>query len=134
MLQIVTFFLIILAKRFRGRDCNSLGYKCGVCGDAYDAIRPRANEWGGTYGSSGIIPRTYAQGSNIDLTIQVTAHHMGWFEYKICPMTEFDHTEPHWCFDSDDSLIEFTDGTTRWDIPSQGEGGRPGETGWWYTK
>jgi len=58
---------------------------------------------------------------------------MGWFEYKICPMTEFDHTEPHWCFDSDDSLIEFTDGTTRWDIPGTNEGHRPGESGWWYT-
>jgi len=110
------------------------GYKCGICGDAYDAARPRENEWGGKHGKSGLIPRTYQQGSTIDLEVQVTAHHMGWFEFKICPMGPSDTMEPEQCFSSTDSLMEFTDGTTRWEIPPGSEGSVPGKTGWWYSK
>jgi len=111
-----------------------MGYQCGICGDPVDKTRPRDNEWGGLYGSSGIIPRVYQEGDLINLEVHVTAHHMGWFEFKLCPMSEFDTTDPDWCFGMDESLIKFTDGSTRWEIPGQGETDRPGKTGWWYNK
>ena len=60
------------------------GYKCGICGDDYRETRPRANELGGKYGSSEIIPRTYESGSTIPVTIQITAHHQGYFQFKLC--------------------------------------------------
>ena len=53
------------------------GYKCGVCGDNYEDPRPRANELGGTYGKSGLIPRTYQQGGIIDVKVKLTALHKG---------------------------------------------------------
>ena len=59
---------------------------------------------------------------------------MGWFEFKLCRMSESDTTDPDWCFGTDDSLIKFTDGSTRWEIPGQGQTDRPGKTGWWYNK
>lgn len=49
----------------------SQGYKCGKCGDAWDLPRPRDYEWGGKYGRSGVIPRVYSMGSEIELTVQV---------------------------------------------------------------
>lgn len=57
-------------------------YKCGVCGDNYVDARPRANELGGKYGSHGIIPRSYSSGSLVDVEVQVTAHHQGFFQFK----------------------------------------------------
>jgi len=110
------------------------GYKCGICGDPFDSVRPRNNEWGGKYGSTGLIPRSYEQGATIDIEVQLTAHHMGWFEFKLCPMGIHDTTEPDWCFSSKDSLLQFSDSSTRWDIPSQSEGNVAGKTGWWYKR
>lgn len=112
----------------------SQGYKCGKCGDAYDLPRPRDYEWGGRYGRSGIIPRVYSMGSEIELTVQVTAHHMGWFEYSLCKMSENDITEPESCFENPEDLLVFDDGTTRWDIPGTNVGGDPVKGGWWYTR
>ena len=63
--------------------CGGLGpqigndYKCGVCGDNYADARPRANELGGKYGSSGIIPRTYSTGGIMNVEVQITTHHQG---------------------------------------------------------
>ena len=46
-----------------------MGYQCGICGDPVDKTRPRDNEWGGLYGSSGIIPRVYQEGDLINLEV-----------------------------------------------------------------
>ena len=106
------------------------GYKCGVCGDNYADARPRENELGGKYGSAGIIPRSYQAGSKMPLAVQITAHHKGWFEFRLCPQ-EPGQLESESCFDSDDSLMTFTDGTTRHYITNEFPQ-RPGKSGWWY--
>ena len=53
------------------------GYKCGVCGDNWKDSRPRPNELGGTFGSTGIIPRTYESNGIMPVSIQLTTHHQG---------------------------------------------------------
>ncbi|KAK7108850.1 hypothetical protein V1264_016512 [Littorina saxatilis] len=58
------------------------GGKCGICGDPYQG--PRDNEAGGKY-ATGTIGRKYSQGQTIDVTVEVTANHLGWFEFKLCP-------------------------------------------------
>lgn len=92
------------------------GYKCGVCGDSYLQARPRENEWGGKYGSSGLIPRTYESSEEIPVTIQLTAHHKGFFQFKICEMTPDMATEDEDCFNSSQSIMELADGSTIWDV------------------
>jgi len=107
------------------------GYKCGVCGDNYKENRPRANELGGKYGSHGIIPRTYSSGSLVDVEIQLTAHHQGFFQFKICKMERNMIMEDEACFDSDDSLLSFANGDTEFSVtnffPSS-----PNKSGYWY--
>ncbi|KAK3599271.1 hypothetical protein CHS0354_012882 [Potamilus streckersoni] len=56
--------------------------KCGTCGDPYDG--PQENEAGGRY-AKGIIVRTYEKEAVIDVKVQMTAVHLGWFEFRICP-------------------------------------------------
>ncbi|XP_041375005.1 uncharacterized protein LOC121387844 [Gigantopelta aegis] len=55
--------------------------QCGVCGDP--AQGPRQNEAGGIY-ATGQIVRTYTSGQVIDIQIQITANHLGWFEFRLC--------------------------------------------------
>jgi len=104
-------------------------YKCGVCGDNYADQRPRENELGGTYGKAMIFPRAYQTSQVIDVVVQVTAHHQGWFEFKLCKQDAAYEDED--CFSSNDSLLSFEDGTTRHfitdDFPT-----RPGKGGYWY--
>ncbi|XP_019555760.2 uncharacterized protein LOC109425025 [Aedes albopictus] len=57
--------------------------KCGECGDAYDAPKPRPHEYGGKWGQ-GVIVRRYRPGSVITLRVELTASHMGYFEFRIC--------------------------------------------------
>jgi len=105
----------------------SNGYKCGICGDDYTQPRPRDNEWNGRFGSSGIIPRTFYQGDVIDLHLEITAHHQGFFEFKICKMEPSDFTENVVCFDSDESVMTLEDGKQQWDVTG-------GSTGHYYGK
>ena len=74
------------------------GYKCGVCGDNWRDPRPRPNELGGTYGLTGIIPRTYESNGVMPVSIQLTTHHQGWFEFKLCEIGPNDSTENEACF------------------------------------
>ncbi|OWF35354.1 hypothetical protein KP79_PYT19481 [Mizuhopecten yessoensis] len=59
----------------------SNGGKCGTCGDPYNG--ERENEAGGKY-ATGFIVRNYEKGQIIDITIDLTTSHMGFFEFKIC--------------------------------------------------
>ena len=82
------------------------GYKCGICGDNWRDSRPRPNELGGTFGSTGIIPRTYESNGIMPVSIQLTTHHQGWFEFKLCEIGPNETTENEACFDSSNSILE----------------------------
>ncbi|CAK1589901.1 unnamed protein product [Parnassius mnemosyne] len=57
--------------------------KCGVCGDPWDSPIPRAHELGGRFGK-GVIVRRYARKETIVIKVQLTASHMGYFEFRVC--------------------------------------------------
>ena len=57
--------------------------KCGICGDPYDAS-PRNHEAPGGVFATGTITETYRPGENIDVEVDVTANHMGYFTFKLC--------------------------------------------------
>ncbi|KAF4527215.1 hypothetical protein B566_EDAN006141 [Ephemera danica] len=71
--------------------------KCGECGDEYGLPRPRSNENGGTYGL-GIITRRYKAGQTIDVTVELSSNHRGWFQFSLCPLSYPTELETEACF------------------------------------
>lgn len=45
---------------------------------------PRPHDYGGTYGQ-GVIVRKYRAGATVTIRVELTASHMGYFEFSICP-------------------------------------------------
>ncbi|CAL8109432.1 unnamed protein product [Orchesella dallaii] len=72
--------------------------KCGECGDSWNQTKPRDNENGGLYGN-GIIVRNYTRGQNISVAVELTAPHLGHFEFKVCPLRSSADVEEQSCFD-----------------------------------
>ena len=75
-------------------DCNLFLFqnfiehkgKCGFCGDAVQG--PYENDKGGVY-DTGVIVRHYPAGlGEIEVKVELTAHHKGFFEFKLCANNE----------------------------------------------
>lgn len=67
------------------------GGKCGLCGDPYNG--PFENDKGGVY-DTGIIVRHYPAGlKEIEVKVEMTAHHKGHFQFKLCPNNEHSLTQ-----------------------------------------
>ncbi|XP_037091408.1 uncharacterized protein LOC119111708 [Pollicipes pollicipes] len=75
------------------------GGKCGICGDPYDEPEPRTHEIGGPY-YKGYLVRNYTVGSEIEVTVQITANHLGFFQFKMCPVTGFQTEATQECLDN----------------------------------
>ena len=58
--------------------------RCGVCGDPFDEMIKPHEAPGGLY-ATGTIVRNYTQGEIIPVTIQITATHKGFYEFRLCP-------------------------------------------------
>eukprot|EP00090_Calanus_glacialis_P002597 TRINITY_DN11942_c0_g1_i3.p1 TRINITY_DN11942_c0_g1~~TRINITY_DN11942_c0_g1_i3.p1 ORF type:complete len:523 (+),score=102.89 TRINITY_DN11942_c0_g1_i3:95-1663(+) len=80
------------------RQWQTNGGKCGICGDPWDEKKPRANEAGGTYGR-GVITRKYKKNQAIKVRIELTANHMGHFEFKMCPQNNLRKPATQTCLD-----------------------------------
>ncbi|CAF1215088.1 unnamed protein product [Didymodactylos carnosus] len=96
-----------------------MGGQCGVCGDAIDG--PRNNEApSGKYFTATIVDN-YKAGSLIDVRVEMMANHMGWFYFKICPVTNNNVEVTQQCLDQHPlEIIESPTPRTspyRWDIP-----------------
>ncbi|EQC28840.1 hypothetical protein SDRG_13353 [Saprolegnia diclina VS20] len=68
---------------------GTAGGKHGVCGDPYTGARD--HETGGMYGlfpthGSKVVGACFAPGATIDLNIQITANHKGYFEFGLCKL------------------------------------------------
>jgi hypothetical protein len=59
---------------------------CGVCGDDYGGVQH--NMAGGKW-ALGEITATYTQGQDIDVTIRITANHLGFFNFSLCVNNDF---------------------------------------------
>lgn len=86
------------------------GGKCGICGDPYNQPQPRDHEAGGKY-ASGIISRRYTEGQLIDVDVDITANHKGWFEFRLCPNNDVKKVASQTCFDN--NLLKFSNNATR---------------------
>lgn len=75
--------------------------------------RPRQNDEGGRYGT-GIIGRNYTRGELVTTTVRLTASHLGYFEFRLCPKSSSTELVTQECLDQ--YLLELDDGTTRYQI------------------
>lgn len=95
---------------------NQFGGRCGVCGDPWPG--PRDNEPGGKY-ARGIISRKYQPGQVIEVYVQLTANHKGYFEFRLCqhedPLTNITQA----CLDQHVLVVDST-GQTRYIVPAGG--------------
>ena len=46
---------------------------------------PFAGEYMTILNTAGVIGRVYKQGQTINVLVEVTANHFGWFEFRLCP-------------------------------------------------
>ncbi len=65
---------------------------------------PRDHEPGGEY-ATGIIGKTYFEGEEINITIDITANHYGYFEFRLCKNDEYMKKVEKECFDENLLLI-----------------------------
>ncbi|CAG5117041.1 unnamed protein product [Candidula unifasciata] len=96
------------------------GGKCGVCGDPWNG--PRENEAGGAF-ANGIIVRSYEVGQVIDIVIDLTANHKGFFEFHICPSDDPFGKVTEDCL-ARYPLVEETKGTVKYPVPDIGYSGK----------
>lgn len=76
----------------------SQGGKCGICGDPW-LDSPKAHEAPGGMYANGIITRTYNAGQDVQVDVQITANHKGYFEFKLCANNDFENDKDQSCFD-----------------------------------
>ncbi|CAG7710001.1 unnamed protein product [Allacma fusca] len=89
------------------------GGRCGECGDAYHLPRPRANEGGGNY-ARGIIVRNYRKGQTVDIDVDLTTSHKGYFQFRLCDNGRNGVPEEQSCFDR--NLLQLEQGGTNFPI------------------
>ena len=58
-----------------------------MCGDDY-SLEIRPSEAGGKYATE-TIAANYTQGQIINVTVEITANHLGWFEFRIIANNDF---------------------------------------------
>ncbi len=51
------------------------------------------------WGNTGIVTGEYAPGQWIDVSIEVTTQHLGYFVFKVCPSNNFEQDPDQDCFD-----------------------------------
>lgn len=80
--------------------------KCGICGDAYDELIKPHEAPGGVF-ATGTITRSYSEGQIIPVTIDITALHKGYYEFKICPNNNVKKDPSQECFDRSKLCVIF---------------------------
>jgi len=74
------------------------GGKCGICGDNW-ADEVREHEAPNRF-ANGIIAAVYKPGQEIDITVDITANHLGFFTFRLCPAESEDRDPQQDCFDA----------------------------------
>ncbi|KAF0691606.1 hypothetical protein As57867_017141, partial [Aphanomyces stellatus] len=92
------------------------GGKYGICGDPYNGVR--AHETGGVYGTfptngAKAIGACYAPGATVDLKVQITANHKGYFQFGLCKLNAKGDKETEECFQS----LAQPNGEKQWQLP-----------------
>ncbi|XP_062593332.1 uncharacterized protein LOC134254818 isoform X2 [Saccostrea cucullata] len=91
--------------------------RCGVCGDPFQG--PHDNEPGGKY-ANGIIVHSTSIGAIMPVTVEITAPHKGYMEFKLCPNDDPKKMITQECLD--DFLLTIIESkSTRYPVTSAGK-------------
>ena len=71
------------------------------------SLQPRPNEAGGKFGK-GIIVRKYEMNQVIKVRIELTANHMGYFEFRVCPNNAPKKPASQMCLD--ENILQLSNG------------------------
>merc|ERR1719239_790181 len=102
---------------------NEMGGKCGVCGDPWDGPWPHQAP-GGMFANGNIVA-DYEEGSMIDVEVEVTTNHRGYFMYRLCPNNDVTQDPDQDCFDQ--FVLNTEHGDPHLPITDWG-------LGWWNTR
>ncbi|KAK3095453.1 hypothetical protein FSP39_014853 [Pinctada imbricata] len=83
------------------------GGRCGVCGDPYNG--ERENEPPNGKYATGTITRYFQEGDIMNVVVQITASHKGYFEFRLCPSNDASVTVTQECLNQN-LLTEVTSG------------------------
>ena len=92
------------------------GGKCGVCGDDISDSEPREHENGGKFGT-GQIAKRYVMGQTIDVEVDLTTNHWGFFELKLCPVNNRKEVVTQECLDSNPLTLVDDPASSKYYIP-----------------
>jgi len=84
-------------------NCGGRKSKCSVCGDGFNS-KEKPHETGGTY-AKGVIVKTYKEGSIIDVEVTITANHKGYFEFRVCPVTDINVEVTQECLNQNQLVV-----------------------------
>ncbi|RQM19611.1 hypothetical protein B5M09_011557, partial [Aphanomyces astaci] len=75
----------------------------GICGDPFTQASPREHENGGIYGlfpqyGANVTGACFAPGAAIELKVELTANHKGYFSFGLCKLNAPDDVETEECF------------------------------------
>ena len=74
-----------------------LGGKCGICGDPFGKKQHNVAP-GGKY-ANGIIVKTYNEGQQIKITVEMTRSHKGYMQFRLCVNNDKKRDKDQSCFD-----------------------------------
>jgi len=77
--------------------------RCAICGDVYKGDH-KQHEAGGKY-ATGIIARSYREGQDIDIEIEMVANHRGLITFAICPHNNMFTSPNRSCFEKNHLLV-----------------------------
>ena len=80
--------IVFFSKFFFFKSCNYF-LKKGLLNKFVANFRPkpRLHELGGFYASKAYLGRRYSPGQVIDIDIDLTTNHKGFFELRLCPLS-----------------------------------------------
>ncbi|GFO29147.1 hypothetical protein PoB_005565200 [Plakobranchus ocellatus] len=91
------------------------GGRCGICGDPWSGPRDYERP-DGRMVQHNITTQTYLENESIQVTIQLTQNHKGWFEFRLCDVSTSGGVEAdQQCLDR--NLLADDRGNTRFDSP-----------------
>ncbi|KAH9502323.1 hypothetical protein Btru_073458 [Bulinus truncatus] len=89
------------------------GGKCGVCGDPWNKFRD--HEAGGKY-ATGTLVRKYQTGGIMDVVVELTANHKGYFQFRLCPTDDPMANITQQCLDRH-LLVNASNGANTFGVP-----------------
>jgi len=84
-------------------------------------LGPRKTECPNGEFCSKVIVRTYKVGQVIDVKVNLTANHYGYFVFRICPVTDENHEVTQECLNKHELKVEGTDGA-KYKVPNTNHG------------